>query len=88
MSVETIQKQNNMKLLQPFKRLPQGYYRLIIVGWVVTPILSFMFLMTHSSGLGLAKLDYYVTFFLFYFIYYVLARFGVWIYEGFKNQKK
>lgn len=80
---QTINKSSSMSLLEPFKKLPQGYYRLVIVGWIVLP-LTF-------AGIAYAATEQrpeesFFAFLLFGIpIYYVLARFGIWVYDGFKK---
>lgn len=63
--------------LKQFKKLPQGYYRLLIVGWIIVPIIVSSL---DSKSNMLPNLVAGIV------IYYILARFVVWIYLGFKNK--
>ena len=71
-------------MLKTFKELPLGYNRLIIVGWIFLPLLF------ASIGASLNDQEPEQIFFnIMVFgipIYYILARLGIWIYKGFKNQ--
>lgn len=73
-------------MLKQFKELPQGYYRLLIVGWIVLPILAGI--IAESSGSNYSNGSNFLgALILGIPIYYVLARLGIWIYDGFKNSK-
>ncbi len=71
-------------MLKQFKKLPQGYYRLLMVGWIVLPLLA--------ASIAASNSDDDATFGAVFLpsipLYYVLARFGVWIYDGFNENKK
>lgn len=74
-----------MKLLQPFKKLPEGYYRLVMVGWLILPLLI------AAIGAGMEERQQGPTFFALFIIcipiYYVAVRLIIWIYDGFKKDK-
>jgi hypothetical protein len=78
------------KLLLPFKSLSEGYYRVILVSFILVPLIVAL-LLSFANALSIMNLDSYseyVFFKVFGFgipIYYVLARIGLWIYEGFKK---
>ena len=78
------------KLLLPFKYLSEGYYRVILVSFILVPLIVAL-LLSFANALSIMNLDSYseyVFFKVFGFgipINYVLARIGLWIYEGFKK---
>lgn len=74
-----------MNLLKPFKKLPKGYYRLLIAGWIIIPLLVTIILTANASRTTKDIFPVVILIFVV-FVYYILARFGVWIYEGFKEQ--
>lgn len=73
-----------MKLLKPFKILPLGYYRIFIFGWVLFPFLLGVILATidNDSDAFIAGIVFGIP------IYFIIARFILWIYEGFQLDKK
>jgi len=74
------------KLLSPFKILPKGFYRLIIVGSILLPlIISIVIESNNRNSHGTEFLFFLVFGFL---IYWILARVGIWIYQGFKEEEK
>ena len=73
-----------MNILKPFKTLPLGYYRIFIFGWVIFPFLLGVILATINNDS-----DAFVAGILMGIpIYFVIARFVIWIYEGFQADKK
>lgn len=70
-------------MLKQFKKLPQGYYRLLIVGWIILPILAGI--VAESSSRFNNGGDFLGALIVGILFYYILARLGIWIYDGFKN---
>ncbi len=69
-----------MKFLCSFKKLPLDWYRLVLVGWIVIPIISALifeeiFVNVLSEAI-----------FLCVVLYYPLIRIILWVRDGFKNQ--
>lgn len=74
------------KFLSAFRELPKGIYRLILVGSVLLPlIIGIIWESNESYSDG----EYFFgSLFFGFLIYWILARIGVWIYQGFKEDKK
>lgn len=72
------------KLLAPFRKLPLGYYRLFITGWIAIPI---MITATYYSKRYIQTFDEvtFAIFLLCFLIYYILGRVIIWIYQGFEQ---
>lgn len=76
-----------MNLLAPFQNLPQGYYRLVIVlGGIFSLIVAFLFALGTNSD-GEAFVLFIIGIFFGIAVYYLLARIGIWVYNGFNDQK-
>ncbi|TAH20130.1 MAG: hypothetical protein EAZ08_06980 [Cytophagales bacterium] len=73
-----------MILFNALKKLPQGYYRLVIASLIVIPLFVAS-IITALNNADMGIFAYILT--LSIIIYYLLARIGIWIYEGFNNQK-
>jgi hypothetical protein len=87
-----------MKLLDPFRKLPEGYYRLFLSVWVLLPFLVAILLYLLVSILG--SNDMYApgpnkgdawdiavkVFLILLFIYYPLTRIGIWVWQGFLKE--
>ena len=74
------------KILSAFKELPKGIYRLILVGSFLLPLILGIVLETNDSwSHGRVFLE---TFILGFIIYWILARIGIWIYQGFKEDSR
>ena len=88
-----------MKLLDPFRELPEGYYRLFWAGWLLVPALWSLLLYLLISICGSNSLngggykswdalEASVTwFFVVLIAYYPIARISVWVWLGFQNDK-
>ena len=68
-----------MEFLGSFKKLPQGWYRLTLIGWIFIPIISALifeeiFVNVLSEAI-----------FLCLVLYYPLIRIILWVRDGFKN---
>ena len=72
-----------MKLLNSFKKLPLGYYRLLIASWVLLPLLSAII----AASISRDDDAFFGMLIIGIVIYYLIARLVVWVYEGFKNDK-
>lgn len=74
------------KFLSAFKELPKGFYRLILVGGFLIPlIIGIIF----ESGESYSHGEVFLTAILLSFIiYWILARVGVWIFQGFKEDRR
>ena len=70
-----------MNFWSPFKKLPAGYYRLYIVGWVFV----FIFGMYYFDYPGLSFLKMVGGGVILSVPYYVCGRLLVWVYLGFKE---
>ncbi len=75
-----------MKILETLKKLPQGYYRLLITGWIILPFLVAFIGVYYFKGLSDFLENFCAAYISAFIIYYIMARNFVWIYEGFKNQ--
>jgi hypothetical protein len=73
-------------ILDPQKKLPSGYYRLIISGWVVFPALYTA--INHKSIWIWSTEQKFGDFSLAVVLYYLLARLGVWVWDGFNRSEK
>lgn len=70
-----------MNLINNFKELPKGYKRLLVFGSIIVPILSAsIFCEYEEEWLGYLAISIIG--------YWILIFFGIWIYEGFKSDKK
>jgi tetratricopeptide (TPR) repeat protein len=88
-----------MKLLDPFRKIPEGYYRLLLAGWLLVPVLMSLLLYLLVSifgsnamyGGGYKSWDAweasYTWFFILAIAYYPLARISVWVWLGFQKDK-
>ncbi|MBS1684402.1 MAG: tetratricopeptide repeat protein [Bacteroidetes bacterium] len=88
-----------MKLIDPFRRLPEGYYRLFLAGWLLVPVLVSLLLYVLVSiwgsnamnGGGYKSWDAweasYTWFFILVIAYYPIARISVWVWSGFQKDK-
>jgi hypothetical protein len=80
-----------MKLFHSFRKLPEGYYRLVIIGWILVPsVLAFFlnligtFFSAHMSHKQAS--DYSIRWFIILMIvYFPVARLVIWVLEGFKK---
>jgi hypothetical protein len=82
-----------MFLLKPFKILPTGYYRLLLIGQLATPLLIatlyLNFLAIEEIGFALwEKEGFMMPLFVGAAAYYFLARLGVWVYDGFVTDRE
>jgi hypothetical protein len=72
--------------LSAFRELPKGIYRLILVGSILLPMIIGII---QESNVQYSDGEYFFgSFFFGFIIYWILARVGVWIYQGFKEDKK
>ena len=70
-----------MDFLAPFRKLPHGYFRLLIVGWFIFPFIWGFVVQ------GKGDSDYAFGLMCGPIVYYIIARIGIWVYDGFKNPK-
>lgn len=74
------------KLTSAFKEMPKGIYRLILVGSFLIPLIVGIVLEMNDSW---SDGEVFLATFIFGFlIYWILARIGIWIYQGFKEDSK
>ena len=73
-----------MEFLGSFKKLPLGWYRLILVGWIVFPIITLFILTIFNEQPN--KLDEFIAVLGIILIsYYVIIRLILWVRDGFKK---
>lgn len=73
------------KLLAPFKALPTGYYRLFLLFWVIVSIVCGITDASLRDNDGSSGLDGFVVGAL---LYYPFMRAILWVYNGFRADKK
>lgn len=72
---------NKFKLFSSFKKLPKGIFRLIVVfSFVISTLIGFFVEMNERSSDGEAFIIFFV---LSMALYWFLVRIGIWIYDGF-----
>jgi hypothetical protein len=90
------------KILNPFRKLPEGYYRLFLVVWLLIPLVAatllYLFISILGNERGHSYLGYgygrgdawYASitwFFILLIVYYPIARVVVWVWQGFHKEK-
>jgi len=72
---------NKFKLFSSFKRLPKGIFRLIVVfSFIISTLIGFFVEMNERSSDGEVFIIFFV---LSMVIYWFFIRIGIWIYDGF-----
>jgi hypothetical protein len=79
-----------MKLLDPFRKLPMGYYRLFLTAWILVPsivaMLLYFILSFFATRNSPDASDFSIKwFFILLIIYYPIARFSLWVWHGFQK---
>lgn len=73
------------EFIKPFKKLPEGVYRIIIVSSFLTPLLVGIIL---SSTSRTDQRELFIGSLIGgFFIFWILARIGLWVYEGFSKEE-
>ena len=75
-----------MNFLVPFQKLPQGYYRLLIIGWIIFPFLTGGVFAANPSYHSDGVTEFWVGFIIGAILYCVLGRAAIWVYDGFKSK--
>ncbi len=72
---------NKFKLFSSFKRLPKGIFRLIVVfSFIISTLIGIFVEINERSSDGEALI---ISFALSMVIYWIFIRIGIWIYDGF-----
>ena len=77
------------KFLMPFKKLPAGFYRLVIALGFIIPLIIAISEPNALFDYDLGKVSFFKSGLLpSFFVYWILARVGVWIYIGFTKKEE
>jgi len=75
-----------MRLFDPFKILPAGYYRLVLVMQFLLPLIVAI-IVNNTAYPITAEEDTWEALFITIIGYYILTRAGLWVYKGFNEAK-
>ena len=71
-----------MEFLGSFKKLPLGWYRLVLVLWLIVPITTISIL---DELINIPSDEYFIVLGSSLISFYVLVRLIIWVRDGFKK---